>query len=62
MKAIFEEVLIAIDIYKWTAAQDLVEKVINPAVTMFNNEDKNSPGGYLFEQGPIYGELNTVLD
>ncbi len=44
------------------AAQDLEEKVIDPAVTMFSNYDNNAPGGYFFKQGPIYGESNTVLD
>jgi hypothetical protein len=62
VKAIFEEVLPAIDIHKRIAARDLEEKVIDPAITMFNNYDKNAPGGYLFKQGPIYGETNTALD
>jgi hypothetical protein len=62
VKAIFEEVLPAIDICKQRAAWDLEEKVIDPAITMFNNYDKNAPGGYFFEQGPIYGETNTALD
>ncbi len=62
MKAIFEEVLPAIDIHKRIAAWDLEEKVIDPAITMFNNYDKNAPDGYFFEQGPIYGETNTALD
>ncbi len=62
MKAISEEVLPAIDIHKWIAAQDLEEKVIDPAITMFNNYDKNAPGVFFFEQGPIYGETITALD
>jgi hypothetical protein len=62
VKAIFFEVLPASDIHKWIAAQDLEEKVIDPAVTMFNNNDNNTPGGCFFEQGPVYGESNTVLD
>jgi hypothetical protein len=62
VKAIFEEVLPAIDIHKWIAAQDLEEKVIDPAVIMLNNYDNNAPGGYYFDQGPIYGASNTVLD
>ncbi len=62
MKAIFEEVLHAIDIHKWIAAWDLEEKVIDPAITMFNNYDKNAPGGCFFEQGSIYEETNTALD
>jgi hypothetical protein len=61
VKAIFEEVLPAIDIHKRIAAWDLDEKVIDPAITMFNNYDKNAPGGYFFKQGPIYGETNTSL-
>jgi hypothetical protein len=55
VKAIFEEVLPAIDIYKQIAAPDLEEKMIDLAITMFNNYDKNAPGSYSFEQGPIYG-------
>ncbi len=62
VKVIFEEALPAIDIHKRIAAQDLEEKVIDPAITMFNNYDKNAPGGYFSEQGPIYGETNTALD
>ncbi len=62
VKAIFEEVLPTIDIHKWIATWDLEEKVIDPAITMFNNYVKNSPGGYFFKQGPIYGETNTALD
>ncbi len=58
----FEEVLPAIDIHKRIAAQDLEEKVIDQAVTMFNNYDNNAPGSYFFKQGPICGEPNTVLD
>ncbi len=62
VKAIFEEVLPAIDIHKRIAARDLYKKVIDPALTMFNNYDKNAPGSYFFEQGPIYGETNTSSD
>jgi hypothetical protein len=62
VKAIFEEDIPAIDIHKWIATQDLDEKVIDPAITMFNNYDKNAPSGNFFEQGPIYGETNTALD
>jgi hypothetical protein len=62
VKAIFEEVIPAIDIQKQIAARDLDEEVIDPAITMFNNYDKNAPGGYFFEQGLIYGETNTALD
>jgi hypothetical protein len=61
VKAIFGEALPAIDIHKRIAARDLEEKVIDPAITMFNNYDKNAPGGYFFKQGPIYGETNTSL-
>ncbi len=49
MKAISEEVIPAIDIHKWIAARDLDEKVIDPAITMFDNYDKNTPGGYFFK-------------
>ncbi len=42
VKAIFEEVLPAIDIHKRITARDLEEKVIDPAITMFNNYDKTS--------------------
>jgi hypothetical protein len=59
VKAIFEEVLPAIDIHKWIVAWDLEEKVIDPAITMFNNYNKNTPGSYFFKQGPIYGETNV---
>ncbi len=62
MKAIFEEVLPAIDIHNWIATRDLEEKVIDPVITMLNKHDKNAPGGYFFKQGPIYGETNTALD
>ncbi len=62
VKAIFEEVLPAIDIHKRIAARDLDEKVIDPAITMFNNYDKDASSSYFFEQGPIYGETNTALD
>jgi hypothetical protein len=62
VKAIFEEVSPAINIHKRIATQDLEEKVIDPAITMFNYYDKNAPSGYFFEQGPIYGETNTALD
>jgi hypothetical protein len=62
VKAIFEEILPAIDIHKWIAARDLEEKVIDPAITMFNNYDKNAPGSYFFKKSPIYGETNTPLD
>jgi hypothetical protein len=62
VKAIFEEVLPVIDIHKRIADQDLEERVIDPAITMFNNYDKNAPGDYFFEQGPIYRETNTALD
>jgi hypothetical protein len=55
VKAIFEEVLPAIDIHKHVATQDLEEKVIDLAITMFNNYDKNTPGSYFFKQGPILG-------
>ncbi len=61
MKTIFKEVLPAIDIHKWIATQDLEEKVIDPAVIMFNNYNNNAPGGYFFKQGSIYEESNTVL-
>jgi hypothetical protein len=48
VKAIFKEVLPAIDIHKRIAAQYLEEKVIDPAVTMINNYNNNTPGGYFF--------------
>jgi hypothetical protein len=62
VKAIFKEVLPAIDIHKQIAAQDLEEKVIDPAVTMFNNYDNNALAVIFFKKGPIYGESNVVLD
>ncbi len=62
VKAIFKEVLPAIDIHKRIAVQDLEEKVIDPAVTMFNNYNNNAPGNFFSNKGPIYGESNTVLD
>ncbi len=61
-KAIFEEVLPAIEIHKRISARDLEKKIIGLAIAMFNNYDKNAPGRYFFEQGPIYGETNTALD
>jgi hypothetical protein len=62
VKTIFEELYLLLTFTKQIAARDLEEKVIDPAITMFNNYDKNAPGSYFFEQGPIYGETNTALD
>jgi hypothetical protein len=55
VKAIFEEVLPAIDIHKRIADWDLEEKVIDLAITMFNNYDKNAPGSYFLSKVPFMG-------
>jgi hypothetical protein len=55
VKAIFEEVIPAIDIHKQIAARDLNEEIIDPAIAMFNNYDKNTPGDFFLSKFPFMG-------
>jgi hypothetical protein len=57
VKAIFEEVIPAIDIHKQIAAWDLDEKAIDPAITMFNNLTRALLAVIFLSKLPFMGRL-----